>query len=126
MSDSPDSPDEMPPAQPSTSTSSGVTATGTTAAGSSASPSPSATRWIRPLTFRSQIWNHMKHDATKSKVKCDHCPQIFTFTAGGTSTMARHLEKIHNLTFKDKDKKKEENENRSQPSLLSCVVREKA
>ena len=56
--------------------------------------------WIRPINFRSKIWNHMQHDEKKTEVKCDHCPQLFSFKAGGTSTLQRHLEKVHFIILK--------------------------
>ena len=53
------------------------------------------TVWMRLPGRRSKVWKHFKADRNdKSRVKCDHCPSVFTYSSS-TTDFWRHLDSAH-------------------------------
>ena len=54
----------------------------------------------------SEVWSYFQKEIDSKNVKCKECGQILTRNDYSTSSMLRHLQKIHNLLPKDESKKK--------------------
>ena len=66
----------------------------------------------------------MQQDEKKTTAKCDHCPVIFSLTAGGTSTLKRHLENIHHLSLKPASGPAAGSKNKEhQPTIVAAMSR---
>ena len=53
------------------------------------------TVWMRLPGRRSKVWKHFKADRNdKSRVKCDNCPSVFTYSSS-TTDFWRHLDSAH-------------------------------
>ena len=63
-------------------------------------------KWIRkkgPIALRSKVWSHFKEKKDdKSKVKCDYCPKVFTFSSS-TTGIRNHLLNVHRIKDLGKD-----------------------
>ena len=55
------------------------------------------TVWMRLSGRRSKVWGHFKADRNnKTRVKCDHCPSVFSYTSS-TTDFWRHLGSAHHI-----------------------------
>ena len=71
---------------------------------------PSANEGYRPSgsRYRSKVWKHFRIDyEDNTKVTCDHCQAKLTYI-GGTSTMLKHLQMIHDIAILSKRKRNKE------------------
>jgi len=53
------------------------------------------------LDFQSEVWKHFKKLVAEKKVTCNHCKKQLVFN-GSTTTLIRHIQNVHKISFKRK------------------------